>query len=240
MCKIAFFVPGELEIPFCGTHSIGGAIWNFSLIPLSLIYRSRLCGTLLGGATRVLYLYPFPVFLLRPKKFCLVLCLKNNCAHWGLLSAQKSFFGRCENKNGNYLSPSTQHASSPWKCSSCLCVAYVYAITVVLVFTYMVSQAIAPPHHRERKIWQSSFLNQKNKSSAPSSIPSVRPMQHFWGNLDFLGWLPAPVMLHPPPTTTCTLRLGSLCLFPGLAGVCDNRCIVLTYGIVMPSHFMYH
>ena len=48
---------GEPEIPLCGTHSIGGAIW----ISLSsfhfLIYCSRLCGTPLGGTTRVLSLF---------------------------------------------------------------------------------------------------------------------------------------------------------------------------------------
>ena len=49
-----------------------------------------------------------------------------------------------------------------------------------------------------------------------------------------------PVMLPSSPNPTCTLRRGFLCLFPGLAGVCGNSCIVFTYGLVMPSHLMYH
>ena len=49
----------EPEIPLCGIHSIGGAIW----ISLSsfhfLIHCSRLCGTLFGGATRAPSLFFF-------------------------------------------------------------------------------------------------------------------------------------------------------------------------------------
>ena len=102
-----------------------------------------------------------------------------------------------------------QHASFPWKCSPYLFVVWVQAITVVLVFTYMVSHAIAPSHHRERKIWQYAFLIPKQYSSAMDNTVSKINATFLWA-----------MCLPLSPTTTCILRLGFLCLSVGF-----GRCV---------------
>ena len=67
-----------------------------------------------------------------------------------------------------------------WKFSPSLLVVWVQAIAVVLVFTYMESHAIAPSHHRERKIWQYASLIPKQYSSAINNTVSKINATFLW------------------------------------------------------------
>ena len=78
----------SLKIPLCGTHSIGGTIWISSSSFHHLISCSRLCGTLFGGTTRVLFFLPSFITFLSFSFFSRCFVSQHNCDTWELPSAQ--------------------------------------------------------------------------------------------------------------------------------------------------------